>query len=305
MMEASVVDIKRLAVHDGPGIRTTVFLKGCSLSCKWCHNPESLNPSPQLGFRINRCTHCGECVCACPNKCHSFSRRGEHIINRRNCVSCGKCVQACFHDALVLYGRRFSCEEVLNIVLEDRYFYEYSGGGVTVSGGEPLLQSDFCKELLFELQKEGIHCAVDTSGFVPWDRFEEILPETDLFLYDIKHIDSREHEIYMGMPNEVILENLCRLTKQNKPIVITMPLIPGINSSETQIRNAGKFLSGLKNICGLKLVPYRDLARSKYAALGLDDTMPHVSSPEINLLARTREFLLEEGISNVTFNDEF
>ena len=209
-MNATLVDIKRFAVHDGPGIRTTLFLKGCPLRCLWCHNPESVRPEPELGLPTRRCTVCGRCASACPNGAHLFIG-GTHRIDRIRCTACGKCVSACLNDALILYGRSISPQEAARAALEDRAFYRHSGGGVTVSGGEPLLQPEFCAELFQLLHREGVSCAVDTCGCVPWSAFETVLPVTDLFLYDLKEIDPETHRRATGVSNSRILENLRKL----------------------------------------------------------------------------------------------
>ncbi len=295
MTGASIVDIKRFAVHDGPGIRTTVFLKGCPLSCKWCHNPESISINPELGLLARKCVSCAECANVCPNGCHSFTN-GRHIVDRSKCNGCGKCISACLRDALVLYGRRMSLDRILDAVLEDRVFYEYSGGGVTVSGGEPLVQTDFCEAFFRQLQQRGIHCALDTCGYASWGEFEKMLPVTDLFLYDIKHINPREHEIATGVSNELILENLQKLSVCGKPIEITMPVIPGINASASNIERTGQFLSRLKNIVNVKLLPYHLFARSKYSAVGHIDAMPDVPMPDKASIHQAAEILRSRGI---------
>lgn len=303
-IEASIVDIKRFAVHDGPGIRTTVFLKGCSLSCLWCHNPESIRRGPELGFLKNKCSLCGECEKVCPEHCHSFAD-GGHRIDRSRCVFCGKCISACLYDALELYGRRISAQETAKLILEDRAFYNHSNGGATVSGGEPLLQAEYCAELFRILKAENIHCAVDTCGNVPWEAFEKVLPFTDMFLYDFKQIDSAKHKACTSAPNERILANLQRLSGCGRPIEIRMPLVPEHNMSDSDLSGAGKFLSGLRNLAAVRLLAYHSLARSKYESAGHEDTMPHVPAPSAEMMEHAKHILSGFGLNviNTTENE--
>ncbi len=282
-MQARVLQIERLCVHDGPGIRTTVYLKGCSLQCRWCHNPESISPRPEIGFRATRCIGCGACVEVCPTGAHVFAD-GAHALDRRLCTACGACVEACLPGALEYYGMEMSAEDVAAAVLEDRTFYAESGGGCTLSGGEPLLQADFCAGVLSLLKDEGIHCAIDTSGAVPWRNFETALPYTDMFLYDIKHIDSSVHMEHTGGSNGAILRNLERLSECDLPIEVRIPLIPGFNADVESISVIGEFLRGLPNITGVRLLPYH-LARQKYEVVGRPDTMPGAPLPDAGLVS--------------------
>ena len=296
--EGAIVDLKRFAVHDGPGIRTTLFLKGCPLSCLWCHNPESIRRGAELGLLKNKCVLCGECAKVCPESCHSFSD-GTHRIDRSKCIACGKCVSACLYDALILYGRRLSAEEAARLILEDRFFYEYSNGGATVSGGEPLLQTEFCAELFRLLKTEGVHCTVDTCGNVPWSAFERMLPLTDLFLYDFKEIDSEKHKAFTGVPNERILENLKRLSGCGVPIEIRMPLVPEYNMSDSDLAGAGEFLAGLGNITAVRMLAYHSLAHSKYESVGHTDTMPDVPAPSAEMMERAERILSGFGLRTI------
>lgn len=290
MTSAPSVEIKRFAIHDGPGIRTTIFLKGCPLHCLWCHNPESICRKPELALLKKRCTLCGECVKICP--CHSIGA-GEHRVDRECCTGCGRCVSSCLFDALRLYGRDITVDEAANIILEDRKFYENSGGGATLSGGEPLLHPEFCAELFGRLQGENIHAAIDTCGNVPWSSFEKILPVTDLFLYDFKHASSEEHRKLTGCGNGRIIENLRRLSRTGKPIEIRMIMIPTLNMSESNLTAAAQILSEIPNITGIRLLPYHSFAASKYEAVGHINSMPAVPAPTAGEMAMAAGLIRE------------
>lgn len=277
-----IFEVKRFAVHDGPGVRTALFLKGCSLRCRWCHNPESVSPRPQLAYYAHKCLHCGECVAACPQQAHGLTE-GKHLFDRAKCVACGACEAVCLGGALKLFGRTVTVEEASLLALEDRDFYK-DGGGCTVSGGEPLLQAEFCAALFQSLRREGVHCAVDTSGAVEWKAFETVLPFADMFLYDVKHVDDTKHREQVGASNRQILDNLKRLSTRGVPIEVRIPAIPGFNLDAASMDAAGKLLGGLKNIVGVKLLPYH-LARSKYEAVGRVDTMPPMEPPPAELEA--------------------
>ncbi|MDD6734844.1 MAG: glycyl-radical enzyme activating protein [Clostridiales bacterium] len=271
MSKAMVFDIKRFAVHDGDGIRTTVFLKGCPLKCLWCHNPEGISPKPQLAYYSHKCIGCGECINVCPQKAHKIEN-GMHIFARELCTNCGKCERVCLGNALKLYGKKYTVQEILPILLEDREFYDNSGGGVTISGGECLLHADFCKELLMELKKENIHTAVDTCGFVPKEAFDKVMPYTDIFLYDIKAIDENIHIKCTGQSNKIILENLKYIDDSGKNIEVRIPYVPGYNSDEKdKIIN---IIKQFNNITKVRVLAYHNYAGSKYDALSMENTLP-------------------------------
>ena len=274
-----VLDVKRFAVHDGPGIRTTLFLKGCSLKCRYCHNPESISREPQLAYFAHKCIGCGECAAVCPDGAHEMSG-GNHWLRRSRCVVCGRCEAVCLGEALKVYGKPMTPDAALEQLLTDREFYRVSGGGCTLSGGEPLLQQTFCTALLKRLKQSGIHTALDTCGFVKWAAFEAVLPFTDMFLFDFKHSDPRSHQALTGQDNTVILNNLKRLSDRDRgvSVEIRIPLIPGTNDSPENLRRTGKILRELR-IERAKVLPYHDLARSKYAALSMEDALPAAASP--------------------------
>lgn len=262
-MKATIFEIKRFAVHDGDGIRTTVFFKGCTLKCIWCHNPEGIGFKPQLAFYANKCIGCGEC---------------KRICTRDECITCGKCEEICLGSARKLYGREVTVEELMPQLLEDAEFYENSGGGVTLSGGECLCQADFCAELLRELKKNNIRTAVDTCGYVPRASIEKVMENTDIFLYDLKAIDEDVHIRCTGQPNGLILDNLRYIDSIGKPIEIRIPYVPGYN--DDQIEKMAKFLSGLKNITKIRVLPYHNYAGSKYASLTMENTLPDLLPTE-------------------------
>ena len=271
MKTATVFEIKRFAIHDGDGIRTTVFFKGCPLRCVWCHNPEGISKKAEIGYYGQKCKNCGECVSVCPEKCHKIEN-GVHIFDREKCISCGRCRDVCLGDALKLYGKEMTSDELFDIVSEDIMFYEQSGGGVTLSGGECLMHSDFCAELLSKLKSAGIHTAVDTSGFVTKKAIDTVFPFTDIFLYDIKAFDSDIHKKATGCPNEIILENLAYINELGGKAEIRIPYVPEFNAGE--VEKIAKYLSTLECVTKVRVLPYHNYAASKYSALSMENTLP-------------------------------
>lgn len=294
---ANIVDIKRFAVHDGDGIRTAVFFKGCPLRCRWCHNPETLSDEPQIGFFGHKCALCGECVRVCPRGCHK-TEGGIHRFDRAECVLCGKCADACPADALKKYGERKTVAEILDVLLRDKRFYEESGGGITLSGGECLMQSGACAEILKSAKSRGISTAVDTCGFVPRKAIRAVLPFTDVFLYDLKHIDEAAHIAGTGQSNGIILDNLRFLSEEGAALEIRYPLIPGFNDGEDAVTGAAEFLAALRGIKKIRVLRYHDFARSKYVSLGYRDTMPDAEKAEDPDFAR-RIFVSITGVETV------
>lgn len=294
MMSGNIFDVKHFAVHDGPGIRTTVFFKGCPLKCIWCHNPESISGKKQLGFLSHKCVRCGKCVTVCPQGAHYIDENGQHKFDRNKCVACGTCVSACYAKALTLYGKQVDVESLVAELLEDKDFYDSSNGGVTLSGGECLMQAEFCTELLHRLKEQGIHTAVDTCGFVPRETLDKVIPFTDVFLYDMKAVDEEVHLTCTARPNGVILENLRYLDEKGCKIEIRIPFVPGWNHG--QIEKMAEVLSGLTNVVGVRVLPYHNYAGTKYRSLDMKDTLPE-QIPTDEELKQAKDILREYGMT--------
>lgn len=265
-MDGKIFDIQRFSIFDGPGIRTNVFLKGCNLRCLWCHNPESQHRENQLMFYKDKCVGCGECVKIC-NKTHTDE-----------CIACGKCAEVCTHNARKISGRTASSEEIIEAVLRDREFYRTSGGGVTISGGEPLLQPDFTAEILNACRQNGVHTAIETAGCVKWESFEKVLPYLDLILFDIKCIDDEKHKRLVGVSNKLIFENAQKLKECGVKILFRTPVIPGYNDGE--IKAIAEFCKPFD----YEILAYHQTGCGKYDALGIDYTLGDVVPP-------TKEFM--------------
>ena len=291
MSIGTIFGIKRFEIHDGPGTRTTLFLKGCPLRCKWCHNPESLDFCTELGYTDTKCVSCGECVRVCPMHAHSFSE-GRHLIDRKKCVGCGLCEAFCL--SLKLYGKKVTAEEILPALIEDRPFFGPKGG-VTLSGGEPLMQAEFVIELLTLLKNEGVHTAVDTCGYVPEAVFDRVIPYTDLFLFDVKAFKKETHMEATGVSNELILNNLRQLSENGAQIEIRIPLVPGVNADEIGL--IAEYLSSLKEIRSVKLLPYHSFASGKYDMMG--KTFTTFRQPTVEETAAARKALKKCGLTVV------
>ncbi len=261
-----IFDIKRFAIHDGPGIRTTVFLKGCSLSCAWCHNPESHSPAPEVLYWEDRCTGCGTCVAACPQGVIRLVG-GRPLTDRAGCTGCGTCVAACPWGARQLVGEMMTVEEVMQRLEKDRLFYDESGGGITLSGGEPLDQPAFCRALLSRCREVEIHTALDTCGQASEETLLSVAALADLILYDLKLMDPERHRSYTGASNERILSNLRRLDRLNKRVWLRIPLIPGINDDAKTLREMAGFVAELRSVERVQVLPYHRAGLKKYERL--------------------------------------
>jgi pyruvate formate lyase activating enzyme len=277
MTSGSVFDIKRFALHDGPGLRTTVFLKGCPLSCLGCHNPEGQRVGSELIFRPDRCTACGDCVPACPHDAISLSD-GALTIRRNRCELAGACVEACLPGALELTGLPRSVADVLDLLEDDRVFFDESRGGVTFSGGEPFAQPDFLRELLLGCRERDLPVVLDTCGHVAPEIFQELIPLTSGLLFDLKVMDGARHEAFTGVNNRWVLENLRWAARNGGALTVRVPLIPGINDDEENLRATGAFLAGLDSAPPVDILPYHLLGVDKYGRLervyGLTGTAP-------------------------------
>ncbi|NQS91710.1 MAG: glycyl-radical enzyme activating protein [Chloroflexi bacterium] len=267
MTNGLIFDIKRFSIHDGPGIRSTVFLKGCPLSCSWCHNPESQSFKPELVFRPERCLVCGECVDVCP---HGSAQLVDGIIqqDRALCQINGACVEVCYPGAREIIGTEVNPQEVLEELIKDEVFYQESGGGVTFSGGEPLAQPDFLEETLKLCKNAGLATTLDTCGSALWANLERQLPFLDLVLYDLKILDDKQHQLYTGRSNREILENYQLLIQSDVEMVVRRPVIPGVNNSQEQINQLGVFIKENNGVQKIDLLPYHALSADKYLRLG-------------------------------------
>lgn len=268
-MKGFVTNIQRFSIHDGPGIRTTVFMKGCNLRCFWCHNPETLAAKPELQLFLDRCIGCGECFQRCPQHAHVLED-GERRFLRELCEGCGTCAETCYAEGLVLVGDEMTVDEVVDQVLRDKPFYETSDGGVTLSGGEPLLQPAFSYAILERCRIEGVHTAIETAANFSWERVAAILPVTDLVMMDIKLMDSARHRECTGVPNERILENALKLGEQPIPLIVRTPIVPGVNDNPDDVAAIAQFAATLPNLIYYELLPFHPMATSKYTSLDLD-----------------------------------
>jgi len=270
-----VFSIERSSMNDGPGIRTTVFLKGCPLRCAWCHNPESQSRRAELLFNAERCVSCGACVEACPRACHRMDG-GAHAIDRASCDACGACVAACPNGALQIKGERMAVEEILDVVGRDARYYERSGGGVTLSGGEPLMQPEFSHALLDGAKRRGIHTCVETCGFAPREALAFVASRTDLFLFDCKETSDERHREYTGAGLGIIRENLKYLDDGGIPVVLRCPIVPGYNDRDEHLRGIADLVNSLTCIRYVEVMPYHPMGTSKSVQLGRPPQLAHV-----------------------------
>ena len=264
--KALIFDIEKFAVHDGPGIRTVVFMKGCPLHCVWCHNPESQSFKAELFFNRTKCTNCGNCTAVCPAGSHKLFD-GKHDFNREKCTSCGMCADNCPAEALKLSGVEMSVDEVMTEVLKDKIFYQNSGGGITLSGGEPLAHFDFSFALLTAAKSAGLHTAVETSGFAPREQIQKLFPLVDLWLWDIK-CSPEKHKDLTGVPFEPILENLISVAAANGKIILRCPLVPGVNDEDAHMLNIARLANEVAGVQEIDLEPYHPMGEGKSSQLG-------------------------------------
>lgn len=264
-----VFDIQKFSIHDGPGIRTTVFLKGCNIRCKWCHNPESFIKEPQLSYEKGNCVLCGECAQVCSQQVHSFSE-GKHLVDFSKCIACGKCAESCMFQALKIFGKEMSSGEVVKEVLKDKKYYAASGGGITVSGGEPSVQFDFLVEILKKCREEGIHTCIETNGIMSSEKCQILSEYVDVFLLDYKATGEELYKRLTNASNRKILENLALLDRMGKEIVLRCPVIPGFNDQDEHFEKIKKLKQEYKHISKVEIMAYHSLGKFKWHSLGLD-----------------------------------
>ncbi|HML21162.1 MAG TPA: glycyl-radical enzyme activating protein [Aggregatilinea sp.] len=298
MSSGIVFDIQKFSLHDGPGIRTTVFLKGCGLRCWWCHNPESQRPRPELLLRAEACIRCGACVVECPQSAITWNGT-DFVTDREICARCGTCTAACVADAREMVGREMTVEQVMDDVLRDVLFYDQSGGGVTFSGGEPLLQDEFLLDLLRACKAHDLHTVVDTCGYASAETLDRVRPYVDLFLYDLKSMDERRHREVTGASNALVLENLKRLAEHGHAVVLRVPIIPHVNDDEDNLRQLGTLARSLPNVRQVNILPYHKLGAEKYDRLSRSNPMPETQEPSADQMAAIKQFLETFGL-NVT-----
>ena len=293
-LKAEITDIQRFSVHDGFGIRTLVFFKGCPLRCIWCHNPETQQKKPQLLYMAGKCIICDICIDVCPE--HAIIRSEDGLKNIRDrCTDCGVCTQVCYAGAREIVGRLYTVEDVLDIVLRDEVFYKNSGGGVTLSGGDPVVHVEFASELLRMLKERGIHTAIETCGACELARFKTLIENVDLVLFDLKHADTNIHKKYTGMGNEEILRNLSYIGDQKKALIIRVPLIPGINDSPSNLIAVAKY--ALQNhALQIHLLPFHKIGEAKWEGLDYSYQLKGKSEPDSQLIERAYDILSSCGI---------
>ena len=298
MLTGRIFDLQRMSIHDGPGIRTTVFLQGCPLRCQWCHNPEGWEPRTRLALTPSLCIGCRYCLQHCPNAAHRMEAAG-HVLDREACTECLVCAEGCYSGALEAVGREAAPEDVLAEVEKDRPFYEESGGGMTLSGGEPLMQPAFAGALLRGARERGLHTCIETCGLAPRDVVESVVPHADLVLFDYKESDPERHRRWTGLSNEVILENLRLVDGLGVPMILRCPIIPGLNLREDHLRGIAGAARSLSHCVAVHVMGFHRLGESKRARLGLPATeMPpgSMSREEIEAVAA---LLHEYGAENV------
>lgn len=297
-LRGCIWDIKKYALHDGPGIRTTVFLKGCPMRCLWCCNPESQDANPEIIWIGENCIRCNLCLEICPAQAISEENNKGKTVDAEKCDLCGLCVSRCPGEALKLVGRLMSVDEILREVVKDEVFFYRTKGGLTLSGGEPLAQPDFAYELLrqYKTEEHGLHTAIETSGYADWAIINRILEYTDLILFDIKHMDSTQHMRLTGVDNKLILQNARRIASSSKQLIIRFPIIPGCNDNEKNVDSTAAFVRELSGVEEIDILPYHRLGEPKYARMGKEYTLSGQQSVPPEHLASIRSRMERLGL---------
>jgi glycyl-radical enzyme activating protein len=296
-----IFEIQRFALHDGPGIRTVIFLKGCSLRCAWCSNPESYVPAPQLIFDSGKCSNCRLCIPTCREEVLTWNEE-KLQVNFASCTACGDCIRVCVPDALRISGYKALAGEIIEDIQRDKPYFDQSGGGVTLSGGEALLQADFCGELLQLVKEEKIHTCVQTAGFVVWSQIEKILPFTDLFLFDFKLSTDDDHKRFTGRSNQLILDNLSKLDAYGAQIILRCPIIPGINDTEDHFQHIVEISNQYQNIKGVEVMPYHNWGIQKFNQIGLTSSENLPNQNAFDKKQEWEDFLRARGCQKLQRN---
>jgi pyruvate formate lyase activating enzyme len=295
MSSGTIFDIKRYAINDGPGIRTAVFLKGCPLKCWWCHNPEGQFSQPQLMFRENRCKLGRACEEVCPQG--AIRWEDGSITDWNKCDQCGKCAEVCLAGGREMVGRNITVAQLMSEIERDVPFYDQSGGGVTFTGGEPMLQTEFLKETLLACKKQLIHTVVDTSGHTAWGNLISVAPLVDLFLYDVKLMDETRHILYTQVSNKLILNNLVALAEAGAHILVRIPLIPGVNDDDENIEQCAAYLENIRGLIGAEVMPYHEIGIAKYQALGMKYKLETIHPPTDQEVESVEQRLSKRGVA--------
>ena len=303
-MTGIVFDIQRYSIHDGPGIRTLVFLKGCPLTCKWCCNPEGQKSQPEIRFLETKCVSQGKCKApclkVCPGGAISLNEEGKPETDIEICQSCGKCAEACYYGARILSGKKMTIEELLSEVRKDEPFYRNSSGGVSIGGGEPIVQFEFTREFLKRCKEHSLHTVIETCGHVPWEHLQSVLEYVDLVYFDIKHMSPQKHRELVGVSNDLILRNARYvLSRNNTQVIVRVPTIPGFNDSEENIKATASFVaeSGGKM---MELLPYHRLGTSKYRQFGREYELKDIKTPTKEQMQKLRRLVKSSRIKEVT-----